>query len=129
MSPTGRRHEVIREELSFRFTRAAPESVFISQVSQFNLSEDTYVVPDILVRPAAIKTYDLHGSDALLVVEVADTSLRYDLNTKAQLYALHGVPEYWVIHTGTLLTTVHRRPSASAYTEVTQISGDAELVS
>jgi hypothetical protein len=33
------------------------------------------VVTDILVHPRAIKTYDLRGPDALLVVEVAETSL------------------------------------------------------
>jgi hypothetical protein len=42
---------------------------------QFNLGEDTYVVPDILVHPAGIKTPDVRGVDALLVVEIADTSL------------------------------------------------------
>jgi len=32
-----------------------------------------------------------------LIVEVAESSLRHDLTTKAALYARHGIPEYWLI--------------------------------
>lgn len=45
---------------------------------------------------------DVRGGDALLVVETADTSLRCDLDTKAPVYAVHGVHEYWVINAVTL---------------------------
>src|SRR6266446_642586 len=85
MSPKGRRHEIVREALAFHFSRAAPDGVFVVSEPQFNLAEDTYAVPDILIRPAAIKTPDLRGADALLVVEIADTSLAYDLQAKARL--------------------------------------------
>ena len=54
MSPKGRRHEIIRGALAFRFSRAAPEGVFVVSGPQFNLAEDTYAVPDILVRPALV---------------------------------------------------------------------------
>ena len=37
------------------------------------------------------------GHDALLVVEVAETSVSYDLKTELSLYASHGVREYWVV--------------------------------
>jgi Uma2 family endonuclease len=121
MSPKGRRHEIVRGVLALRFSRAAPESLFVVSEPQFNLTEDTYVVPDILVHPAAIKTPDIRGSDALLVVEIADTSLAYDLRMKAQLYASHGVREYWVINAATLVTTVHTEPSGAAYAVVAEV--------
>jgi Uma2 family endonuclease len=124
MSPKGRRHEIVREALAFRFSRAAPEDVFVVSEPQFNLAEDTYAVPDILVRPAAIKTPDVRGGDVLLVVEIADTSLAYDLRIKAQLYASHGVREYWVINAATLMTTVHTLPTGAAYATVTEIAAD-----
>jgi Uma2 family endonuclease len=126
MSPKGRRHETIREELAFRFSRVAPEGVFVASESQFNLTDDTFVMPDVLVRPAAIRTPDLRGKDALLVVEIADTSMAYDRGMKAQVYASHGVREYWVINAATLVTAVHTRPSATGYGEVKEISpGDS----
>jgi Uma2 family endonuclease len=127
MSPKGRRHEIIRGQLAFRFTRAAPEDVFVVSEPQFNVADDTYLNPDILVHPAALKTPDVRGSDALLVVEVADTSLRYDLNTKAPIYAEHGVPEYWVINAVTLVTLVHKEPSGKTYASVQEITPGATL--
>jgi len=127
MSPKGRRHDIVREELSFRFTRLAPSGVFVASEPQFNLTPDTYTVPDILVRPAAIKTPDMRGEDALLVLEIADTSLDYDLTTKVPLYASHGVPEYWVINAATLMTTVHRQPSGNAYAFTQEVAPDIRL--
>jgi Uma2 family endonuclease len=121
MSPKGRRHEIVRAALAFRWPRAAPEGVFVVSEPQLNLGEDTYVVPDILVHPAAIKTPDVRGADALLVVEIADTSLAYDLLTKARLYGAHGVHEYWVIDAATLVTTIHTEPSGATYATIREI--------
>jgi hypothetical protein len=40
---------------------------------------------------------DLLPEDVLLLVEVADTSLRYDRAVKGPLYAAAGVAEYWIV--------------------------------
>jgi Uma2 family endonuclease len=127
MSPRGRRHEIIRGELAFRFSRLAPESVFVVSEPQLNLTDDTYVMPDVLVHPAAVRTPDVRGSDVLLLIEVADTSLNYDINAKVPLYAAHGVREYWVINAVTLTTKVHREPSGSAYRPVAEVRSDLQL--
>ncbi len=75
--------------------------------------------PDILVRPAAIKTHRLSGAYAVLLVEVAaDGCLDRDLKTKAALYASNGIPEYWVINTLTFMTTVHLRPNGIVYADI-----------
>jgi Uma2 family endonuclease len=128
MSPKGRRHEIIRLKLGYRFTRLAPEDIFVAPEPQFNLSSDTYLVPDLVAHPTAIMTPDVQGSDALLVVEVAETSLAYDLKTKVLLYAAHGVPEYWVINAATLVTTVHRQPSGNTYAFAQEIAPDMPVV-
>jgi Uma2 family endonuclease len=130
MSPEGRRHVMIRGTIALHFSGLALAAGGIMVVSepQFNLSSDTYLKPDILVHPIAINTYELRPRDALLVVEIADTSLRYDIKTKMPLYAVHGVPEYWVIHAATLMTTVHRQPSGNVYAFVEEISPDERLV-
>jgi Uma2 family endonuclease len=129
MSPKGRRHEIIRLKLGYRFTRLASEDIFVAPEPQFNLSAETYLIPDLLVHPAAIATPDVRGGDALLVVvEVAETSLAYDLKTKLPLYAAYGVPEYWVINAATLVTTVHRQPSGNAYAFAEEMASDTLLV-
>jgi len=128
MSPKGRRHEIIRTKLTFQFSRLAPHGVMVASEPQFNLSQDTYLEPDVLVHPAAIETPDVRGHDALLVVEVAETSLAYDLKTKLPLYASYGVREYWVINAATLVTTVHRQQSGKSYAFTQEIVPDAALV-
>jgi len=128
MSPAGRRHETVRIKLAQRMTRLAREEIVVAQEPQFNLSPDTFVKPDILVHLDAINTYDLQGADALLVVEVAETSLSYDLKTKMPLYASHGVREYWVINAVTRMTTVHQQPSGNSYAFTEELPPDARLV-
>lgn len=58
---------------------------------------DSEPEPDIVVISSP-DIEDYGKSRPLLVVEVADSSLRYDLNAKASLYADAGVPEYWVVN-------------------------------
>ena len=53
--------------------------------------------PDVAVIPGRMEDYTDHPETAWLVVEVSDTSLSYDVTTKAELYATAGVPDYWVI--------------------------------
>jgi Uma2 family endonuclease len=127
MSPKGRRHEIIRSRLTFRFTKLAPDDILVVSEPQLNLNDDMYLNPDILVQPATIETPDVRGGDAMLVVEIADTSLRYDLNTKAPIYADYGVREYWVINAVTLTTMVHREPSGKAYGFVDEVVPDRML--
>jgi Uma2 family endonuclease len=127
MSPAGRLHETIRIKLAHRMARLAREDVMVAQEPQFNLSPDTFVKPDILVHPDAINTYDLQGAEALLVAEIAETSLSYDLKTKLLLYASHGVREYWVVNAVTRMTTVHRQPSGNVYAVTEELPPDARL--
>jgi Uma2 family endonuclease len=53
--------------------------------------------PDILVGAMSATRDYFHVEQIALVVEVADTSIRYDLGQKRDLYAAHGVAEYWVV--------------------------------
>src|ERR1700678_623537 len=71
--------------------------------------------PDIIVlnrdflnfRSANPSPQDLH-----LVVEVADTTLNFDLTTKAALYARAGVADYWVLDVNGRRLIVHREPQS-----------------
>lgn len=128
MSPKGRRHEIVRGALSFHLTRLCPADTFVVAEAQFNLADDAYVLPDILVHSASIKTPDLRGAAALIVIEVADSSTKFDLVTKAMLYASHGVRDYWVVDARTLVTTIHREPGAKAFGQIVDIARGSILV-
>jgi Uma2 family endonuclease len=56
-----------------------------------------------------------HVEDAQLVVEVADTTLAFDLGTKAALYGRGGIAELWVVDVQDRSVRVFREPSASGY--------------
>jgi Uma2 family endonuclease len=128
MCPKGRRHEILRGELAFYMTKRAGDDLRVISEAQLNLADDLYVLPDILVHPATTKTPDVRGPTALLVIEIADSSLAYDMQTKAPIYASYGIREYWVINAKTLLTTVYRRPSGSEYAQKDELMAEVRLV-
>jgi Uma2 family endonuclease len=67
--------------------------------------------PDIaLVEGKARDFKDAHPTTAALVIEVADSSLSYDRNRKASLYAKAGIPDYWILNLQDRQIEVHRRP-------------------
>jgi Uma2 family endonuclease len=74
--------------------------------------------PDLAVLEESGSEYGKRhprGDELLLVVEVADTSLRQDLTTKRDLYARASVPEYWVLDLQSRRLIVHRQPAQGEY--------------
>ena len=65
--------------------------------------------PDIAIVPAGRYTRE-HPTTAMLVIEVARTSLPIDLGTKAEIYAAAEVPEYWVVDIPARTVHVHASP-------------------
>jgi len=113
MSPIGALHAAIVDSLVRHFARRVHESLFIRCQNPLRLDSISEPEPDIaFVRPRrdAYTTGHPRPADVLLVIEVADTSLGYDLGTKVPLYGRHGVPEVWVIDTATRRTHRFRQP-------------------
>jgi Uma2 family endonuclease len=54
--------------------------------------------PDVAVVPGEPRDYQDHPTTALLVVEISDTSLRYDRGRKAGVYARAGIADYWIVN-------------------------------
>jgi Uma2 family endonuclease len=57
-------------------------------------------------------------NDVLLLIEVEDTSLRFDLSTRPSLYSRAGIREYWVVDLGGRRLIAHRQPAENGYSEV-----------
>jgi Uma2 family endonuclease len=115
MSPKGARHELVKIALNRFFQRAAPEHLEIAQETTLRLDQDTFVEPDFCVFRRGLDLKALDGGAVLLAVEVADTSLAYDMGRKRKVYAPYGVREAWVINANTLVTRVHRQVSRGRY--------------
>ena len=131
MSPIGVLHAAIVDVLARHFGRRTGESVFVRCQNPLRLDDISEPEPDIaILRPRADFYMTAHpgAADVLLVIEVADTSLAYDLGTKVPLYARHGIPEVWVIDAATRQTRVFRRPVGSGGTGSSGGSGYAEEV-
>ena len=131
MSPIGVLHAAIVDVLARHFGRRTGESVFVRCQNPLRLDDISEPEPDIAIlrlRADFYMTAHPGASDVLLVIEVADTSLAYDLGTKVPLYARHGIPEVWVIDAATRQTRVFRRPVGSGGTGSSGGSGYAEEV-
>lgn len=77
--------------------------------------------PDLaLLRSRSYVRAGAVTEDALLVIEVADTSLRYDRTIKQRLYARAGIPEYWIIDANSETVEVYRSPSGDRYADLQQ---------
>jgi len=55
------------------------------------------------------------AADVLLAIEVADTTLNFDVGTKAPLYARCGIPEVWIVDLNARTMRIYREPSAKGY--------------
>ncbi|MBV9397482.1 MAG: Uma2 family endonuclease [Bryobacterales bacterium] len=76
--------------------------------------------PDLVVlrQPRTRYTENPQPHDVLLLVEVSDTTLRFDLKQKARLYARAGILDYWVLDVNQRRLIVHREPKDGNYTSV-----------
>jgi Uma2 family endonuclease len=71
--------------------------------------------PDVAVVPGTARDYaNAHPTSALLIVEVSDTTLSFDRDTKGSLYAAAGVPEYWIVNLVHQQLEIYRDPGAVA---------------
>lgn len=70
--------------------------------------------PDVaVVATAEFERAPRHPETALLVIEVADTTLRKDRLVKAPVYAGAGVAEYWIVNVAALQVERHRDPDSA----------------
>ncbi|MBX5460153.1 MAG: Uma2 family endonuclease [Steroidobacteraceae bacterium] len=118
MPPMGARHAAVVTRLHKLLERAAGDLALVRCQLPLRLDAFSEPQPDIaLLRPREDFYEQRHptAADALLVVEVSETRLRYDTRAKAALYARHGVPELWIIDSGRRQLHILRNPAEGAY--------------
>lgn len=132
MSPIGALHAAIVARLTAFLCRSVGSGVIVWCQNPIRLDEASEPEPDIaLLRPRADGYMSAHPGpeDVLVVIEVADTSLAYDLGVKVPLYARHGIPEAWVIEAATRQTRVFREPGTEGYRRESLIGPEETLAS
>src|SRR5262245_17137574 len=119
MSPKGDRHELVKTALQqYWFPRIVGSPINLIAETTLYVAKDEFFEPDFLFWPRSIPLKEVTAANALLIVEGADTSLRYDLGTKADIYSRLDLCELWVINAETLVTTTHRAPQPTRYAHV-----------
>lgn len=127
MSPKGVRHEWVQIELNQHFQSVRLDDLTIAPETTLRLDEHSFLEPDFCVFRRQDGPPEIDGSLVLLAVEVADSSLRYDLGRKIAVYAAYGVREVWVVNALTLVTRVHRRLGVAGYGEVADLGAAERL--
>ncbi len=97
MSPQEKPHARATRKLTRWFNQALGDDYAVRPRLPLTLP-DSEPEPDLAIGRAEDEaTADRHPNTALLVVEIADSSARYDLVVKSRIYAKAGVPEYWLV--------------------------------
>lgn len=121
MVPPGSLHAAAVNDLNEFLGRSVTGKAVVCVQNPVRLSEISEPQPDLALLRRRDDRYrqSLPGpADILLVVEVADTSLRFDRETKVALYAVHEIPEVWLIDLRGRRLVRHRAPVQGTYTLV-----------
>jgi len=98
LSPINRPHAIETGLVSDALEKAFAIGYFVETQQPFAVpGASPCSQPDVAVVPGARRDYPNHPDRAAILVEIADTTLRYDTITKAELYAGAGVTDYWVL--------------------------------
>ncbi len=128
MAPIGSPHAGLVKVLNRLFSRAGGDLAIVSVQDPLIVGERSVPQPDLaLLKPRADSYSTSHptAADVLLVVEVADSTLPFDLGTKIPMYARGGIAEVWVVDVQEQerAVRVFRDPSASGYRTSFTVSG------
>jgi len=118
MSPIGSRHAACVRRLDALFNQRLGGAAQVSAQNPILIDDYSQPEPDIaLLEPRGDYYSEEHPAarDVLLVVEVADTSVEYDRQVKAPLYARAGIGEMWLVNLQEDVLEVYTRAENGAY--------------
>jgi Uma2 family endonuclease len=118
MSPIGPGHGMCVANLTKRLVMGVGDRALVWIQSAARTALRSVPQPDLaLLRARSYRRASPTPSDITLIVEVAESSLRYDRTRKLRLYAEAGIQDYWVVSVADEWVEIHRSPEADAYRE------------
>ena len=118
MAPVGSMHSGLVSRLNRLLVERVGRNGVVSPQNPVILSEVTEPQPDLTVLRWRADDYTAdtpQAGDTLLVIEVSDSSLRFDRQVKLGFYAQAGVPEVWILDLRARRLLVHREPEGKGY--------------
>lgn len=116
VSPSGRPHAQSVTVLNRMLVHQVSPGFDVQPQLPLPVLDDSMPEPDLAVVPRG--TFDGYPTGCVLVVEVADSSLRKDLRLKAPLYAEAGIPVYWLVDVNAREVLVMSEPQGGVYQRV-----------
>ena len=122
MSPPGPPHSWSVDQLNMLLAAPLKGHAIVRIQSPLAISDDSEPEPDVAILEPGDYRHQ-HPTTALLVIEVADSSLPKDRQEKASLYAEAGIPEYWIVNVVEECVEVYLHPKAGTYQTVETRTG------
>lgn len=132
MSPIGSRHAACVKRVNREFNKHLTDNAIVSVQDPILLDDLSEPQPDIAVlKPRGDFYRDSlpTAADVLLVVEVADTTLVYDRETKFPGYARAGIPEAWLADLVGEVVEKHSEPANGMYRKIEKFRRGDSIIS
>lgn len=126
MAPIGPPHCDPIDFLNRRFVIGAGDRATVRVQLPFAAGDFSEPEPDLALVPPGRYGKD-HPSHADLIVEVAESSLRYDRETKAPLYAASSVDEYWIVDVNGRAVEVYDQSNGERFTRIRTFAKGARI--
>jgi len=118
MPPIGTEHSGCVDWLASYFFAHLTNRAIVRTQNPLHLNEFSEPQPDLLILKLRTDFYrhaHPQANDVLLLIEVADTSIRYDKQVKIPLYARHGIIETWLVNLTEAHVEIYREPHDNQY--------------
>lgn len=119
MSPIDPAHVESTQRIFRALDRQIKDRASVYSQGPFAATDDSEPEPDCYVVPNRSDRWTTHSTRALLIVEIARSSLAYDRRTKAFLYGISDVDEYWVVDHVHGTVEVHRDRAQGEWRSIT----------
>jgi Uma2 family endonuclease len=130
MTPIGEGHFGTVNALVTLFVERLGRRAVVGTSGSLRLPPRSMPEPDLLLLAPRADFYRrtrISPEHVLLVIEVADTSLRYDRQVKLPLYAAAGIAEYWIVDVEGQAVEVYRAPAGTRYSSVTRVGREGSV--
>ncbi len=130
MSPIGRRHAGCVNRLVNLLIQLLGKQIVLAPQNPVELDESSEPQPDIALlkpRPDFYRNSHPQPEDIFLLIEVADTTVKYDREVKIPLYAKANIPEVWLVDVNQEVIEVYRNPLQGVYQDVQKLVNNQVL--
>lgn len=128
MAPIGGEHATIVSILTMILARQCDPSQWVHVQNPLRLDRGSEPQPDLVLAKLIPGLRDVPNfKDALLVIEVSDSTYNYDRKIKAPLYARAGVPEFWIVDCQNRRVEIHADAKDDGYANIIVVDDSATL--